>query len=214
MDRHRASVGTEASGHRRSGRATMNEVYVREKIRDMLKNHNYDVDTVTDGIKCKDCHAIVVPKSGRPDLKATWDVHLHPEVVRPTIRIEVKVVKSSKTSFDLGLITKVQREGLTKREGWGRLVYLALGIITAGVPRDQLAHIYLVPWLDWLAAEAMITPYQNSIPLITRKGMKRPVQDGKLDIRHLLQGWELQKLKKGWGIPVEHPAYTMLSLAR
>jgi hypothetical protein len=190
----------------------MNEIYVREKIRDMLKRYGYDVDTVTDGIKCRECYAMVLPKSGRPDLKATWDSHLYPALVRPTVRIEVKVVKSDKTSFDLGLITDVQREGLTKRKDWGRLVYLALGVITSGVPRDQLAQIYLVPWLDWLVAEAMITPYQNSIPLIARKGMRRHVQDQKLDIKHLLQGWELVKLKKGWGIPAGHPAHKTLNL--
>ena len=185
----------------------MNEVYVRTEIRRMLTKYGYWVRTVTDGIKCRQCHTVIVPQSGRPDLKATF-----PGTLRPPALVEVKVVKSSMTAFNLGLITDVQRAGASRRVEFGFQVFLALGIITAGVPRDKLAHIYLVPWMDWLAAEAMITPYQNSIPLLARKGMKRIVQDNKLDIKHLLQGWELQKLKKGWGIPTTHPAYTTLNL--
>jgi len=190
----------------------MNEIYVRDRIRDTLKKYLYDVAVVTDGIKCHGCHTVIVPKSGRPDLKATFDVHRHPGIIRPTVRVEVKVVKSSKTSFDLNLITDVQRNGLTWRAKDKRLVYLALGIISAGVPRDQLQRIYLVPWVNWLIAEGMITPYQNSMPLLAKKGMRREVQDEKLDIAHLLQGWELAKLKKGWGIPSTHPAYKTLNL--
>ena len=190
----------------------MNETYVRERIRDMLTGYGYEVNTVTDGIKCRKCHAMILPKSGRPDLKATWDIQLRPDVVRPTVRIEVKIIKSDRTSFSLDKIEPDQRIGLTKRTRQGKLVYLALGIITAGVPKDQLARIYLVPWLDWLAAEAMITPYQNSLPLVAGKGMRIPVQEGGLDIKHLLQGWELAKLKKGWGVPVEHPAFKTLNL--
>lgn len=191
----------------------MNEVYVREKIRDMLKRYGYDVETVIDGIKCRNCHTVMVPQSGRPDLKATWDIHLH-EIARPTIRIEVKIIKSSKTSFDLNLITEVQREGLTKRFLAGRVVYLALGIIRVEGRTDKLDRIYLAPWNDWMMIESFITEYQNSIPLVVGKGMRCEIQEKKLDILHLCQGWELQKLKKGWGIPVEHPAYKTLNLER
>lgn len=192
----------------------MNEIYVRDRIRDMLRMYGYDVDTVTDGIQCHSCHSMIVPKSGRPDLKATWDSHIHPGVVRPTVRVEVKVVKSSKTSFDLRLITEAQRKGLTQRFLAGRVVYLALGIIEIDEKkRDKLGRIYLAPWNDWLTCvEARVVEYQNSIPLVARKGMLRVVQDQVLDIKHLLQGWELAKLKRGWGIPMTHPASETLNL--
>jgi hypothetical protein len=186
----------------------VNEISVRNAIRNMLKQYLYDVDVVTDGIVCGKCQTVIVPRSGRPDLKATFDSHLHPGVNRPTLRIEVKVVKSSKTAFNLKLITVVQREGLSKRTGSGHLVYLALGIIAAGVHKDRLARIYCVPWTEWLKIESKVTPYQNSIPLLAGKGMRKEIQDEKLDVKHLLQGWELRKLTRGWGIPSTHQLYT------
>jgi len=183
----------------------MNEVYVRDRLRDALKGHGLSVRVVTDGIKCPKCSHVVVPQSGLPDM---WVF----DAAAILCEIEVKVVKSNKTAFSFSKITTEQREKLTAIVAEGDPAFIALGIITAGVPRDQLARIYLVHWTDWLATEAMITPHQNSIPLVAGKGMRIPVQENKLDIQHLLQGWELQKLRKGWGIPVEHPAYTTLNL--
>lgn len=183
----------------------MNETYVREKLRDCLKGHGFGVMTVTDGVVCSRCGHVVVPQAGLPDISVF-------EPGATLFDVEVKILRSGDTTFSFSEISEKQRETLTKIVDRGDAAFVALGIVVAGCPRDSLAAIYLVPWREWLAVEDQVTSHQGSIPLVAKKGTRRALQDGKLDIVHLLKQWELEKLKKGWGIPESHPAYLTLNL--
>lgn len=185
----------------------MNETYVRDRLRDMLKSYGFRVRVVTDGIKCPRCHKVIVPQSGRPDLKA-----IHP--FSPPCFVEVKVIHSHENAFSLSDISKEQRAGLTERADQCYPCYIGLGVIRKRKTRDHLEGIYLVEWSNWLFVESLIVPHQNTIPLTAGRGFSKALQEGKLDITRQFHGWELCKAKQGWGIPVGHPAYTTLNLER
>jgi hypothetical protein len=174
----------------------------------MFKGYGYRVRVVTDGVRCSNCGSVVVPQPGRPDMKMS-----HPR--RGTVYVEMKVHNLSATSFPFSSFDGkegAQRAGLNKRAAEGFQVYAGIGIINDAGPRDKLVRIYFIHWPSWITVEARVREHQNSIPFQARKHMNRAVQDHKLDMEHLLQGWELQKLRVGWGIPRDHPAYYALQL--
>jgi hypothetical protein len=128
----------------------VNETYVRDRIRDMLKGHGYEVRTVTDAIVCPNCTHTIVPSRGLPDLSI-----LHPLTGRG-YQIEVKVVRRNETSFPFSRIGDQQRERLEKYQA---CAFLGLGEIgpTKTGNGSRLLNVWLVPWSAWLAIERAVT---------------------------------------------------------
>jgi hypothetical protein len=181
----------------------LNETYVRNRVNAAFRAIGVNADTVTDAIICPRCFKKIVPSCGRPDVT----------MVHPTARscyVEAKIVKSRDRSFSFGSITPEQREWLTDWAGRGGLGFLALGVIVRPKTRDKLDKLYLVEWSAWLKLEAVVSEFQNSIPVVAEPGFSRDLQERNLDLTTQLAGWELQQVTGGWTIPENHPAHSLM----
>jgi hypothetical protein len=179
----------------------MNEAYVRRQVFRMFRLMGYWPITQTDAAKCPECHALIRPPIGRPDILV-----LHPRA--QTIVVEVKVLRPAETAFSFDDVTPEQHAWLSAWLNHGGNGYLAIGIIRQAKTKHKLEHLYLVDWLAWLGAETIVKPIQNSIPLVAGKGMRKELQANSLDIIHLLQSYELMRHSGGWHLPDGHSAWT------
>lgn len=126
------------------------------------------------------------PPIGRPDIL----------VMNPRGRscvCEVKVLPQNSKSFAFSRISEKQRKWLTSWQEDGGIGFIALGTL---VPRKR--RLWLVEWTAWRQLESLISPYQQSVPLVAGKGMRRELQDNHLDLDSLLREWELIKVNGGW----------------
>ncbi len=135
----------------------MNEKYVRDRVRDMLKSYDYVVDVQTDAITCSKCHTQIVPPRGRPDLTA-----IHRERGYG-IYVEVKTVRRNDTSFPFSRIEEQQRDRLSSHP---IVSHIAIGDITRSENSsvDRLSHLWLVPWAEWLKIEDHYVEVRKSMP--------------------------------------------------
>jgi hypothetical protein len=179
----------------------MNEADVRRKIYRMLRELGYWPITQTDASICPKCGTRTVPPIGRPDILV-----LHP-TVQPAV-VEVKSLRRTETSFPFDRITPEQRQWLDRWQEVGGLGYLALGVIRPHGTKGYLDYLWLVDWADWKEIEGLVTPIQNSIPLEAGKGMRRELQERRLDLLTLLSRWDLHDRQTGrWRLPGEHSAW-------
>jgi len=177
----------------------VNETYVRQQVFRLARSLGYWPITQTDAAKCPKCGALLRPPVGRPDM--LW---LHPSA--PARVCEVKVLRQKETSLPLSRITEEQRKWLDRWTGDGGVGYIALGVIRQAGSRHRLARLYLVNWPAWLEAERLVRPIQGSIPLEAGPGFARALQEGQLDIVHLLQPFELTRSDGCWRLPEGHSA--------
>lgn len=88
---------------------------------------------------------------------------------------------------------------------------------------------WLIPRNEFLKAESKLKGIQNVLPYKARPGLRKEIQENKLDAINLFSGWELTWMKKGsvikpqwygdsageefskgmWVIPETHPFYEM-----
>ena len=170
----------------------MKEAQVRQEVYRLARVLGYEPITQTDLAKCPTCGTMHHPPKGRPDI--LWLSAVGPDRVS-----EVKVMRQREKSFPFKRIESDQRNWLNWWRGKGGIGYLALGTL---IPRHR--KLWLVEWGAWLEIEKLIRPYQNSIPLTAGKGVKRELQDQKLDMTTLLSPWELRRVTGGWRVPVDH----------
>ena len=178
----------------------MNEGYVRGECFSLLRRLWYTPHRLRDAILCPKCGTKVLPMvSGRSDIIAN-------SAYGPGVYVEVKVLnlKASK-SFPFSAITEEQREYFRRRTEEGFRCYLALG--TVNVPKKGNAvgrQLWIVDWDEWLFTEGLIEPYQQSIPLIAGSGFKKELQEGELDLIHLLADYECNWEDGKWRLPEYH----------
>jgi hypothetical protein len=175
----------------------MKEVDVRRKIFRMLRLMGYWPITQTDATICPRCKTKVKPPIGRPDILV-----LNP--VGRTAVVEVKVLRRNDASFSFDRISPEQRRWLDKWEADGGLGYIALGAIRPHKSKDYLEHLWLVDWYRWKEIEGLVSPIQNSIPLVAGKGMRRELQVHHYDLTTLLDSWQVQHSSKEWKLPAGH----------
>lgn len=170
----------------------MDETAVRQKLFRFLRVEMSTIPiTQTDAIQCPRCGALVKPPIGRPDI-----------LVNPEYVVEMKVLRAGETSFPMDRIEERQRKWLTWwTEERGRPGYIGFGIIRQHGERQFLDHLYLIPWKAWCTAERLVEPYQSSIPWVAGKGYKKELQEGKLDLKHLFQNFELAREDGAWILP-------------
>lgn len=165
----------------------MNETYVRDRIRDMLKSYGYRVDVQTDTIVCYQCHTPIVPPRGKADMTI-----VHP-ITGKGFYIEVKVIRRDETSFAFSRIENHQRRVLT---AGGKCSYLGLGEIgpTKTSKGSRLLNIWLVPWTTWRAIEHRYMAFESrvSIPRTHVETLATEFATGK-------------GLTPGWMLHTEHP---------
>ena len=164
----------------------MNEADVRQMVFRAAREAGFWPVTQTDASRCGKCGNLLRPPVGRPDI-----LLLNPR--GPGAVIEVKTLRPSETSFPFSRIEDSQRRWLSLWQNDGGESYIALGIIQQHGQRQMLDHLYLVPWERWLTLEKAIEPIQSSVPLEAGKGMKRELQEGKLDLVHLLSDLEMER---------------------
>lgn len=136
----------------------MNETYVRDRIRDMLKSYGYRVDVQTDTIVCYKCHTPIVPPRGKADMTV-----VHP-ITGKGFYIEVKVIRQDETSFAFSRIEDHQRRVLT---AGGKCSYLGLGEIspTKTGKGSRLLNIWLIPWTAWRAIEHRYMAFESRVSI-------------------------------------------------
>lgn len=183
----------------------MNELDVSLKVAHAFQALGYDADKVQDAIVCPRCNNKMVPSRGRPDRAM-----IHPSA--RSCYVEAKVVRPDETSFSFSEINAEQRATLDNWRARGGIGYLALGIIRRPKRNDRLSGLYLIEWSRWRALESLVTPHQNSIPVVAGAGFSKAIQDGQLDIQRQLWQWALEPIKGGWAIPDRHPATEQLRL--
>jgi hypothetical protein len=179
----------------------MNEADVRRKVYRLLRDLGYWPITQTDASVCPKCHTVIRPPIGRPDILA-----LHPTA--RSVVVEVKSLRRTETSFPLDRVTPEQHKWLDRWEEAGGLGYLAPGVLRQHGSKDYLDGLWLVDWAAWKVAEGLVSPIQNSIPLMAKKGMRRELQEQQLDMLTLLQHWDLHGRMTGrWQLPDGHSAW-------
>lgn len=136
----------------------MNETYVRDRIRNMLKSYGYRIDVQTDTVVCYKCHTKIVPPRGKPDMTV-----VHP-ITGQGFYIEVKVIRRDETSFAFSRIENHQRRVLT---AGGKCSYLGLGEIgpTKTGKGSRLLNIWLIPWTIWRAIEHRYTAFEHRVSI-------------------------------------------------
>lgn len=163
---------------------TMNETYVRERIRLIMISHGYTVYTVPDGIVCtnKRCRRVIVPPAGLPDLTIT-----HP--ILPALYIEVKILRNNQPSFPLNSINPDQRAHLSLWTAQRGSAYIGFGCVR----QHRLANLYLIDWEEWLQIEKLILPHQSRIPYDSKNRLKHKMRENQLYITSLFAPWEISK---------------------
>lgn len=126
-------------------------------------------------------------------------------------------IKNGRDSFPFGNLRDNQREWAERyclpspysNPYW---IWLSLG----GDPPHRNPEKYkprktwLLPYDVFLDIEATVKPIQMSLVYRCAPGMKREIQDRKLDAINLLSGWELTwEGNSTWGIPDSHPFNTL-----
>lgn len=173
----------------------MKEKHVRQKLFKVARKMGYVPITQTDTQQCPKCHTLVKPPIGRPDM--LW---LHPNQASRVC--EVKVLRAGDTSFRFEEIDERQRKWLDwwtqEQRGLG---YIGFGVIRQHGQRQHLDHLYLVDWPAWKEMENQVSPIQESVPLEAGKGYRKELQEGQLDIKHLLAAYELTRENGHWKPP-------------
>ena len=177
----------------------MNEVAVRQAVFRAARGAGYWPITQTDASVCERCGNLLRPPIGRPDI-----LLLHP--INGSAVVEVKTVRPTETAFAFANIDDGQRRWLSRWSEDGGIGYIALGAIRQHGQRQMLEHLWLVPWERWLMLEKAVEPVQSSVPLEAGKGMRRELQEGELDLVHLLADLELERENGDYRWPAAVPA--------
>ena len=168
----------------------MNEAVFRREIYQMLR-YRYALwpHHIPDVVGSK--------RPGVPDL-----IVMNPS--GPGIYIEAKYIDTyDETSFAFAAIEESQRRWLFDWEKVRRGgSYLAIGASA------NERRLYIIPWLEWLYIEAIVSPFQLSLPYKAGQGYRTELQEQGLDFR-LLSKWKCKRVKRnarlkgesGWLLP-------------
>ena len=177
----------------------MKEKDVRQKVFHTVRQLGYWPITQTDAAICPRCRTKIKPPIGRPDILV-----LHP--MGRSIVIEVKALRPDEKSLSFNSITPEQRRWLDRWQQDGGLGYLAIGALRRHNSKIYLEHLWLVDWWSWKEVEGLVSPIQNSIPLMVGKGMRRKLQDNRYDMVTLLDSWHLARDNGTWQLSPGHSA--------
>lgn len=162
---------------------------IRQKIFQNLRRLGYWPITQTDASVCPRCGALVKPKIGRPDILV-----LHPTGLNIVVEVKTLSIKGSKRSFSFAEISEQQRKWLNLWTYIGGHGFIGLGIIRKAEEdqvNDSLLGIYLVPWINWLAAEQDLLEIQKSIPYEAHTARSKRIREESLDITTLFSDYRL-----------------------
>jgi hypothetical protein len=125
--------------------------------------------------------------------------------------------KTGTTGFDFDTLRPNQREWIEsfalpepyRMEVW---IWLAMGTDRPNntqpdaLPRKH----WLIPYPVMLHVEKQVRPIQRTLPYRAGKGMRKEIQEQKLDALNLLRLWELEWVGGGvWDIPEGHLFHTI-----
>lgn len=184
----------------------MNEATLTTELNNLLRRLWLWPIKGRDLVVCPRCHTAVYPPGGRPDV-CILDARAVIEV-----KMMTKTEKWDHQSFPFSLITPEQRAWLTMwtRDGNAKQrrqsSYLALGCHGTAGHKDTPRMLWVVPWNVWRAAETVLGPHRESLPLVSFKGQRpKAVQEQGLNAMRLLARYALDWHDGAWHCPELHP---------
>lgn len=134
-------------------------------------------------------------------------------------RVAFVEVKNDTFSFSFAQFQQNKRDWLKIMEPFriSSWLFLLLGDRPPSYNKETYVHArraWLIPIEEYFAAEQLLTPIQNSIPMIASKGYSKVLQEQKLDAIHLFAPYELSWSKGSWELPEDHIFRSVFDLVR